>query len=149
MPAYEPQRLLVLGGGAVLQPERTVRLQVLAEPGRLDGREAVVGVVEEWYPGAELGTYRLEHGGGVAEVGVRVPVLDQGPGLLVEDALALCAGGVHAVDGLEAGDARLDANGGVALVQPLPHGVEEFGDVAAVGVAVGGEAVAEAPPSSW
>lgn len=140
-PAHQPQRLLVLGGCAVLQPERAVRLQVLAEAGRLNGCEAVVGVVQQRYLRAELRPYRLEHRGGVPQVGVGVPVLDQGPGLLVEDARALFIGGVHPVDGLEAGNARLDADGGVALGQPRPYGVEEFGDVAPIGVAVGGEAV--------
>jgi hypothetical protein len=43
--AHQPQRLLVLGGGAVLQPEEVVRLQALAELRRLDRSEAMMGVV--------------------------------------------------------------------------------------------------------
>jgi hypothetical protein len=125
----QAQCLLVLGGCAVLQPEGPVRLQVLSEPGRLGGGEPVVCVVEQGQVGAELTAYGVEHGRDVAEVGVGVPVLHEGAGLLVEDGRAGVVGAVHAVHGLQTGDARLYADGLVALGEPGPHRVEEFGEV--------------------
>lgn len=82
--AHRAQGLLVLRGGAVLEPEEVVRLQLLAEAGRLDGGEPVVGVVQERELGAELGTHRLQYVRHVTEIGVGVPVLHQRPGLLVQ-----------------------------------------------------------------
>lgn len=73
--ADQAQRFLVLGRGAVLEPEQVVRLQVLSQSGGLDRRHPVVSVVQERDVGTELVAHRLEHTGQMVQVGARVPVL--------------------------------------------------------------------------
>ena len=51
--ADQPEALLVLGRRRVLQPEQVVRLERLAEPRRLDRRQAVVHVVQQVQVGPE------------------------------------------------------------------------------------------------
>lgn len=104
-----------------------------------------MGVVQEQQLGAELGAYGLEDGWQVTQVRLGVPVLHERAGLLVCDGRPLAVGGVDAVDGAQARDAGLDADRRVPLGQPGAYGVEEFGDVAAVRVPVGGDPVAAGP----
>lgn len=141
VPADQPQRLLVLGGRAVLQPEQAVRLQVLAQTGGLHGREAVVRVVQEGQLRAELGAHGLQYVRHVTQIGVGVPVLHQRPGLLVQHGGAARVRARHTVDRLQSGDAGLHADRRIALGEAGPDRVEELGDVPAVGVAVGAHPV--------
>ena len=130
--ADQAQRLLVLGRGAVLEPEQVVRLQGLAQLGGLDRGHPVVPVVQQRHLRAELVAHRLEHGRQVAQVGAGVPVLlhreRAAAGGLVVVPLPRCLGlGRDAVDGLDARDGGLDADRLVAQLQVLADRVEQRG----------------------
>src|SRR3546814_9753483 len=47
MLADQAERLLILGGGRILQPEQPIGFERLAQSGRLDRRQAVVNVVKQ------------------------------------------------------------------------------------------------------
>ena len=47
MLADQAKRLLILGWGRILDPERAIRFQILAQPRRLDRGQPVVDVVEQ------------------------------------------------------------------------------------------------------
>ena len=139
------RRVLVLGRGAVLQPEQVVRLQRLAEPRGLDGRQPVVRVVQQRELRAELAAHRLEHGGDVPQVGAAVPVLLRGQRRalrrLVVVALALGARlGGDAVHGVDARHRGLHPDRAEPQLQVLADRVEQLLGVAARGVPVGHDA---------
>ena len=146
----QAQGLLVLGRGAVLEPEQVVGFQRLAQLRGLDRGHPVVPVVQQRDFRAELVPHRLEHGGQVAQVGPGVPVLllreRAAPGRLVVVPLPGGLGlGRDAVDGLDAGDRGLDPDRLVAEFQVLADRVEERGQVRAGGVPVGAQPVPGRP----
>ena len=73
MLADQPERFLVLGRRRVLDPEHAQRLERLAEPRRLDRREAVVHVVQQVEVEAEFLAQRFEKLRRVIEVFLRRP----------------------------------------------------------------------------
>ncbi|GAA2273432.1 hypothetical protein GCM10009853_029080 [Glycomyces scopariae] len=145
----QAQRLLVLGGRDVFEPEQVVGFERLPELRGLDRGEPVVRVVQQREFGAELVPDGLEHPGHVAEVGARVPVLlgrtraALGRLVVVADPVHGLVGRVRGdpVDRLQPRDPGLDAEGPVPLLLVGADGVEEFGEVLAGGVPVREEAV--------
>ena len=126
---------LVLGRHRVLQPERAVRLEVLAEPRRLDRRQPVVDVVQQvdvparaprarprTAAGTERRYFSLDHSVLGRQVGV---------GRLVEIAVL-----GHAVGRGEPGHARLQPDRLVALLHVARRVGDRLVDVVAVGMAV-------------
>ena len=108
----EPERLLVLGRSRVLHPEQPAALDALAEPGRLQGRQPVVHVVQQVEVEPEPLAHRAQGAGREVQVGLggpRLLVRQRGGGRLV-DPVALA----HPVGAPDVGHGGLGAHGAVA-----------------------------------
>ena len=138
--ADQPKAVLELGRAGVLQPERVVVLEALAEPRRLHRRQAMVHVVQDVQVEAEALPHRLEESGHRAQVRLGRPpglgrTLDRGR--LVEE-LVLC----DAVDRTQTRDADLHANRLVAHLAIGGDLLEHLGDGLGAGVPVDHDAIA-------
>ena len=137
--ANQAKRFLVFGRRGVFQPEQFVRLQLFAQTRGLDGREAVVRVVQQMHIGAHGIAHLAEQFWRVAQVQRRVPGLFGRQAffgrLIKTRALA------HAIGLGQARHARLHAHRLVALLDVALHGFNRFAVVAAVGMAVHHHAV--------
>src|SRR4029077_5568985 len=138
--ANQAKTLLQLGGGGIFEPEEMVRLELFAEAGGFDGREAVMRVMEQVEVGTKFLAQAFEQAGDEIEVELGAPRIFSGRvffgGLVKHFAAA------DAVGAGETGDAALRANGFVTELGILGDSRDGGIDVFAIGMAVDEDGVA-------
>ncbi len=127
-------------GRAVFEPEQVEGFERLPQPRRLDRRQSMVRVMQEWQLGPELGPDGIEDGGDMSEISRCVPRLFD------REILAACRLVVvplafrrtsDAVDRSAAGNARLDSDRAIAGREVLVDRIEQRGQVGSTRVAIG------------
>ena len=127
--AHDTEVVDVLRGERVFQEEKVVRLQVLGEADRLDGRDTLMKIVQQLHGIAELRAQVVEQARRLAHIGRRLEDLRMGRDLAAAGDRLAATGTIRAI----AADRLLATDEAIALVDIA--GADAVGDLLLVAAA--------------